>query len=249
MPAVSSRHRGHDEEEESYFISMSDMMVGLVFIFIILLVYFAVQFRQTTQELTGANQTRKEILEEIKNVLAKDHIIVEIDDKTGVLRLPAELLFDSGQAQLKPEGQSKVAVVASALARVLPCYTFGAQRSGSCERSPHRIDAIFVEGHTDSDYLVPRGGMRDNYDLSVIRATNVYRRLLDSEPVLGTLMNIPGAEGRPVRVLSVSGYGPDRPVRDGYSEEAKAYNRRIDLRFLMATPDTENLSSMLVTAP
>jgi len=39
-------------------------------------------------------------------------------------------------------------------------------------------------------------------------------------------------------VLSVSGYGPQRPVDPGDSIEAKAKNRRIDLRIIMVTPDS-----------
>src|SRR3954469_21744815 len=34
------------EEEESYFISMTDIMVGLLFIFIILLMYLVTQLRE-----------------------------------------------------------------------------------------------------------------------------------------------------------------------------------------------------------
>ena len=43
-PRGVRRSRGH-EEEESYFISMADMMVGLLFVFLILLLYFALQFQ------------------------------------------------------------------------------------------------------------------------------------------------------------------------------------------------------------
>src|SRR3546814_20491436 len=50
------------EEGESYFMSMTDMMVGLLLIFIILLAYFALNLQTKTEELTGANRTRAEIL-------------------------------------------------------------------------------------------------------------------------------------------------------------------------------------------
>jgi flagellar motor protein MotB len=119
--------------------------------------------------------------------------------------------------------------------RVLPCYTFGVERAG-CKESPHRIDAIFVEGHTDIDPM--RGGM-DNWDLSVRRATNTYRQLVSASPELGRLTNFPAGETNSVPVLGVSGYGPDRPIARGQDAEAKRLNRRIDLRFLMATPQTE----------
>jgi flagellar motor protein MotB len=37
-------------------------------------------------------------------------------------------------------------------------------------------------------------------------------------------------------VLSVSGYGPGRPVNRGDDAASKQMNRRIDVRFLMVTP-------------
>ncbi len=45
------RRRAEGEEGESYFVSMSDLMAGVLFLFIILLTYFALQLRQTTDDV------------------------------------------------------------------------------------------------------------------------------------------------------------------------------------------------------
>src|SRR3546814_8439471 len=90
---------------------------------------------------------------------------VEIDTKTGVLRLPDDVLFDKGQWELTERGQAAISKVASAMVEVLPCYTASDLCEG--ERSPHLIDAVFVEGHTDSDVM--SGGM-NNYGLYIGRA-------------------------------------------------------------------------------
>jgi hypothetical protein len=45
------------EEGENYFISMTDMMVGVLFIFIIMLMVFALEFRTTTD--TSEDALRK----------------------------------------------------------------------------------------------------------------------------------------------------------------------------------------------
>lgn len=243
MDSRGVRRSRHEEEEESYFISMADMMVGLLFIFIILLLYFALQFRQTTDALSGANQTRTKILRTLEKQLKDRGLKVTIDTDTGVLRLPENVLFEKGQAQLTPQGYQAVGMVAGEMAKVLPCYTFGVPRAG-CPASPHRIDAIFVEGHTDKD---PMAGPRDNLDLSVERATNTYRALRAAAPALVQMRNLPAGEGEPLPILSVSGYGPDRPVDAGDSDAAKAKNRRIDLRFLMVTPRAPgDITDMLV---
>jgi chemotaxis protein MotB len=38
----------HPEEEESYFASMTDIFIGLLFVFIIMLMFFAIRFQDAT---------------------------------------------------------------------------------------------------------------------------------------------------------------------------------------------------------
>lgn len=219
------------EESESYFMSMTDMMVGLLLIFIILLAYFALNLQSKTEELTGANRTRAEILTDLKQSLRDKGLQVEIDTKTGVLRLPDDVLFDKGRWELTESGQVASSKVATAMVEVLPCYTASNLCQG--ERSPHLIDAVFVEGHTDSDAMY--GGM-NNYGLSVRRAETTFTMLQRNQPALRSFLNKPAGEEGSAPILGLSGYGPDRPIAQGESEAAKKRNRRIDLRFLMTTP-------------
>src|SRR5690606_31806492 len=57
----------HAEEDENYFISMTDMMVGILFVFIILLMVFAMNFRQQTD--TSEERIRR--LEEVANTASR----------------------------------------------------------------------------------------------------------------------------------------------------------------------------------
>lgn len=236
---IHDDHRPVEVEEENYFVSMTDMMVGLVFIFIILLMYFALQFQDVTDQLTGADKTRAQILQTLQASLKEKGVDVTIDTQNGVLRLPDAILFDSGQAELKPGGRIAVQHLAEALSEVLPCYTEtqqeGSTRSSHCPPTAHRVESLFIEGHTDTDPLSGRGLLRDNWDLSVVRATNTYRALAAGNPDLAGLCVRAGGRCEPV--LSVSGYGPQRPIDPGSSEEQKRRNRRIDLRIIMVAPD------------
>lgn len=227
----------HSVEEENYFVSMTDLMVGLVFVFIILLMYFALQFQEVTEELTGANKTRTEILEQLEKTLKERGVDVIIDPDNGILRLPDSILFDSGQSQLKAEGRMNVGSLADALRDVLPCYSQGLVRSTTCPESQHLIESVYIEGHTDSDRYAGSGGLRDNWDLSVVRATNTFRALAEFEPELRSLCAPKKDRCEPI--LSVSGYGPQRPVPDsqGTEDQRKQQNRRIDLRLIMMAPD------------
>ncbi|ESQ90329.1 hypothetical protein ABAC460_09245 [Asticcacaulis sp. AC460] len=232
-------------EEENYFVSMTDMMVGMIFIFIILLMYYALQFRTVTDQLTGADETRAKILHEIQSSLKSKGVEVTIDTQDGVLRLPDAILFDSGQAVLKPGGAEKVAKLAATLGDILPCYTDTVGDAAStrpCPTTEHRIESVYIEGHTDKDPLSGGGLIQDNWDLSVVRATNTYRSLVGAEGRLTHLCARKGSGCAPV--LSVSGYGDRRPVKAGDSNEDKSSNRRIDIRLIMVTPDRGNIEAI-----
>ena len=230
----------HAVEEEYYFISMTDMMVGLVFIFIVLLMYFALQFRDVTEQLSGSDKTRAEILRQLEQTLKSKGVQVTIDTQNGVLRLPDAILFDSGRADLKPAGEVAIAHLAEALSDVTPCYTdmpAPADRPARCSKTPHRIESLYVEGHTDDVPLNGRTQFTDNWDLSVVRATNTYRALVRLSPDLALRCARKPQGCEPV--LSVSGYGPQRPVpgKAESPEEQRRRDRRIDLRILMVAPD------------
>src|SRR3546814_11547441 len=75
------------------------------------------------------------------------------------------------------------------MVEVLPCYT----TSNLCkaERSKHMIDAVFVEGHTDSEAMY--GGM-NNYGLSVRRAETTFTMLQLNQPALREFLNKPAGQ-------------------------------------------------------
>lgn len=235
MISTDEHYYEQHAEEENYFISMTDMMVGLVFIFIILMMYYAMQFRLTTDQLTSADRTRSTILFQLEDYLRQKGVKVEVDTRTGVLRLPDEILFDSAQAVLKPEGVTALGHLADGLMLILPCYTAGVERDISCPPLGHKIESVFIEGHTDSDHFAGAAGLTDNWDLSVVRATNTYRQLIAMRSELESLC-LSSNSGTCSPILSVSGYADKRPVASGSDEAAKRRNRRIDLRILMAAP-------------
>lgn len=234
-----------DDNDEGYFVSMSDMLVGLLFIFIILLVYFAVNFKQKEDYLVGAGEARKQLLEQLERDIEHElpGVDIVVDVETGILRLPEEVLFDSSAYELNSRGQAAVRTVARILAMRLPCYTaVPAGTALRCAGTPnrHRIDTLLVEGHTDSDPV--RGDMTGlgNLDLSARRATRTYLALVQAQPGLDRLSN--GDSRHPTAILGVAGYGPQRPVLDAggdpLPDNLKGRHRRIDLRFIMVTPRT-----------
>lgn len=249
---------GSDDDGAGYLISVSDMMAGLLFVFLITLVAFVINFRIATDEqraaqeaaetqkerailekeraeavrddLTNARRLREQMLEDIRRRLEERGIRVEIDNDHGVLRLSENAIsFGSSQAELMAAEQVKLAEIGVVLLDVLPCYAADAG-TGCDERTRGKLEAVFVEGHTDNVPL-QGGRFRDNWDLSAQRAMYTYRFLAEREPDLAELRN---KLGQPL--FSVSGYGDGRPVIEHAEPTDEPRNRRIDLRFIMAPP-------------
>ncbi len=227
------------QDEGGYLASVSDLMSGLIFIFIIMLVAFALGLQAQQDRLDRAKEERSALLEEIEKDLLKQGIAVKIEKRQGVLRLGESLLFDQGRADLGDPARRTVGKLAAVLMEVLPCYTevTGEVVRPDCgERGKAgKVDAIFIEGHTDDVPLNGYGQYRDNWDLSMGRAKSIFTELLGaSRNQLDLLQN---RDGQPV--LGLSGYADRRGVAGNDSDENRKRNRRIDLRFVMVPPDDE----------
>ena len=241
--AIRRRAVHAEQEDEGFFDSMTDMMVGMLFLFILMLMFFALKFNEaavqinrTNEILKSAEETRTEILQDLQRSLKDQGIAVEIDLGNGILRLPENILFERNRSDLTGHGRDAVLVLGRSLSAVLPCYATipDEARPNTCADSPHTVEAIFVEGHTDSD-----GDDMLNWNLSVQRGLSTYQALVDANPKLGQLLNT-----KSQAILSVSGYGKQRPVRPNDTAENKRQNRRIDLRFIMTTPKAKPIQEV-----
>jgi len=234
------------ERSESYYVSITDMLIGLLFLFIIMLMYFALQLQKTNEDLVTSDQTRNELLKKVAEYMLSHDVKAEVDFSAGVLRLPNEILFERGSDAPKPAGVLALQVLGDALESHLPCYShrLATPRPTNCGATEHHIEAIFIEGHTDADPISANGRLRDNWDLSAARASNTFRILTGYKPALLEFVSGQAAESISTSVFSVAGYADQRPVAKGDDPAAKEQNRRIDLRVLMAAPAAvENGSS------
>lgn len=63
----------HAEEEENYFVSMTDMMIGVLFIFIIMLMVFALDYRSKTDDQTEALKVAQQVAARLEDLQGKVH--------------------------------------------------------------------------------------------------------------------------------------------------------------------------------
>jgi chemotaxis protein MotB len=285
-----------ESEDSNYLVSISDLMVGMLFFFIILLMAFGLNYRtaenqateteaQLTRErdavslekdrlsrerdvlaeqrdrlaqqrdrialerdeisavtdrLMRDNRIRADMLATVLSSLREREVDVVLDLKNGIVRLPESLLFDTGEAVLRPRGEHALRELAAVLARTLPCYSRApaVQQSDCPIVAKPLLEAVLVEGHTD-DRPIRTSTFADNWQLASARAINTYKALIAYEPSLSALLNERGEA-----LLGVSNYEAQRPVSLGQTDEDRRLNRRIDLRFLIAAPSEAQLGEI-----
>ncbi|SDB20501.1 OmpA/MotB family protein [Belnapia rosea] len=201
------------------------------------------EVQRLEEALNSARARRAALLTGMQAALEQRGVPVSVDAATGVLRLSDRMLFASGRSDLPPGSPARevVRALADVLGQTLPCFATGADSRSNCgPAATPIIDAVFIEGHTDRRRLGT--GERDgNYELSANRALSTYGVMQSLRPDLWELRNAQG-----VSLMGVSGYGPDRPVAGRLSdrEDDLAANRRIEIRFLLATPAPPELRSL-----
>ena len=145
---------------------------------------------------------KSEFFGQIRTVLAgQEGIRVEGDRFV----FSSEVLFETARADLSDEGRAELAKLAAIL------------RTISAE-IPSEIDWIIrVDGHTDNVPLTGGGLYRNNWELSQARALSVVIYMVEQEGI------------EPHR-LAALGFGEYQPINPADTPEARAQNRRIELK-------------------
>ena len=157
--------------------------------------------------LQAENQTleqyRSDFFGQLRDILGTQEG-VRIDGDRFVFS--SEVLFAPGKANLSHEGQGEIAKVAAIISNVI-------------DDIPPEIDwVIRVDGHTDDVPIRNSPDFADNWELSQARALSVVRYMIN---VLGL----------PPDRLSANGFGQYQPINPAKTPEARAQNRRIELKF------------------
>jgi chemotaxis protein MotB len=151
--------------------------------------------------------------------LSRRYPSLQFDPESGVSKLDTDILFDSGEAMLKP-GASQLL---DELVQVLKSPTAGDLK-------------IMVAGHTDGQLVAGknvRDKFPDNFHLSTARALAVADRMKRA--------------GLPEHRLGIAGFGAYQPIASNSTPQERQKNRRVEI-FVMA-PDvpvigwTDSMSS------
>lgn len=212
-------------EEAGYLASASDLMVGLLFVFIIMVVILS-QRVEDAESGSKNNDPLEAAVKTIGKKIQEAGVPVEINPASGVITLPADTLFPKGLAELNTGGIKVLGQAKVALNEILPCYIYSERKNrNNCPPNPSEveIETIFIEGHTDSTPL--QRGVYTNWHLGLDRAHAVYDVL-----TAGSMQSFKNE--RALDVVGISSYADKRPNKDAPMDSAK--NRRVELRFVLA---------------
>lgn len=175
------------------------------------------QRTQRLKELELALQQKDEAVKQLRQkvmdaLLGFNNKGLTIQEKNGkvYVSLDEQLLFKTGQWEVDPKGQQALASLAEVL-------------------SQNPDINVLVEGHTDDVPMRGTGSVKDNWDLSVMRATAVTRILLKNKGV------------EPKRITS-AGRGEFFPIDEAKTPEVRQKNRRTEI---ILTPRLDEIFKIL----
>ncbi len=173
---------------------------------------------KTLNELRQVIARQDSITNRLNNVLRdallgfkSDELSVEIKNGKVYVSMSDKLLFKSGSAAVESKGKEAIKLLAGVL-----------------EKNPD-VD-ILIEGHTDN-VPIKTAVYRDNWDLSVARATSIVRILTDEYKITPTR-------------LTASGKGEFWPRATNETPEGRASNRRTEI---ILSPKLDEIMQLLKT--
>jgi len=153
------------------------------------------------QKVEELSKYRSEFFGRLRQILSQRSDILVVGDR---FVFQSEVLFSKGSADLNDAGQAEMLKLAEALKQL------------KTEIPPDLKWILRVDGHTDNDPILVGAKFASNWELSSARATAVVKFLV--------------AHGVAPENLAAAGFGEFQPIAPGNSEEAKAQNRRIELK-------------------
>lgn len=205
-----------NNENNIFWVTMTDLMTALVLVFIVLFFYtYVVSYNDKIERI----QEQQKVAEELKETLQEKKIDAQIDSISGIVKISDLELFDLNSYELSQKGKDY-------LSKFAPAYL---DSIFSNEYLNKNIDKIIIQGHTDSQTFAGQYSDDEQYmknmDLSLKRAYAVANYMTN------TPYN--KANGNRLRkMIVVEGASFSNPVLT-QGKEDYAKSRRVELKIIM----------------
>lgn len=165
---------------------------------------------------------KAQIVQQLSSALRKSGIDVSVDEQTGAIALPSQMLFTTNSATLSNGGQKY-------LRRFLPVYLDVLLS----DEFRSYVAEIIIEGHTDSN-----GTYLHNLQLSQERALSVANYVLGDSFMSDTLGLNASAKKTLLGLVTASGRSFSAPVLDANGDEDQNASRRVEIKFRLKDDET-----------
>lgn len=203
-----------DGNDNIFWTTMSDLLLGLAIIFMTLFVLAMTGFTQETVEL---QQNQMKASEQLADRLKEADIDAEVDKLTGNVKISELELFDVGSYTLSAKGKQY-------LEKFVPIYIDTIYSNPALYEN---VVNIVVQGHTDSQMFqglkTPNEQFAKNMELSLLRANAVENYLFK------TKYN-PQYSEQLRKMIVVEGRSFSEPVLTADGKEDYTKSRRVELK-------------------
>ena len=194
------------------------------------------------QELHISSQ--RSLLAQLAEAAKDKGLLVNIDDKTAVLRLPnikfqGDTSVDWKSSYENSGAYKEIDRLRMVLEDVLPCFV-GINKNGTCDSQWFgSLKMVLIEGHVatrDFTSGFNRTVSKKAITVSTRHAFTLYDDLVGNKD--NNLSSMRNRDGE--LIFSIAGYGDHRPISEETGTYSDSANRRVDLRFIMTTPAISN---------
>lgn len=199
-----------------FWITMTDLMTGLVLVFIVMFLYTYISNNAQAVQEKIAKETATKTLEE---TFKKQNINASIEPNSGIVKISDLELFELGSYTLSDKGKSY-------LDKFAPVYLNSIFSDKYLEKN---VAKIIVQGHTDSQTFVGKYSEDEQYmknmELSLNRAYEVAKYMTNTPYNKNN-----GDKLR--KMIIVEGASFSSPVLTNGKEDY-AKSRRVELKLIM----------------
>ena len=95
-------------DDNVFWVTMSDLLLGLVVVFLVLFVFAITGF---TQNKVNEHEKQYEVTEKIAQELQKNNINVDVDKFSGRIKISDLELFELNSWELSPKGRAYMCIL------------------------------------------------------------------------------------------------------------------------------------------
>lgn len=209
------------QDHEGHWVAVSDLMAGLMMVFMLVSVVFMINVETERDKIRDVailyDQLRTQLYKDLQLEFIDDMARwgAELDNDLAFRFNNTDVLFDEGEAELKPDFQS---ILDDFFPRYIQIITQPQYRDDILE--------IRIEGHTSSSWF----GARSDDEAYILNMNLSQKRTRSTLAYVLSLPAVAGSKDWLKQHLTANGLSSAKVVRDESGLELGSASRRVEFR-------------------